>query len=56
MGLQELEKGTLARHLAHIYHLDHLDTGLFYRAVALKMVEKGEDFADKQSAVKKPRF
>ncbi|HUX79224.1 MAG TPA: (d)CMP kinase [Alphaproteobacteria bacterium] len=46
-------KGTLARHLAHIYHLDHLDTGLLYRAVALKMVEEDEDFADKEAAIRK---
>ena len=45
-------KGTLANHLAHIYHLSHLDTGLLYRAVALKMVEGGEDFADKEAAIK----
>ncbi len=45
-------KGTLARHLAHIYHLNHLDTGLLYRAVALKMVEGGEDFADKEAAIR----
>jgi CMP/dCMP kinase len=45
-------KGTLARHLAHIYHLNHLDTGLLYRAVALKMVEGAEDFADKEAAIK----
>jgi len=45
-------KGTLARHLAHIYQLNHLDTGLLYRAVALKMVEGGEDIADKEAAVR----
>ncbi|OJW51269.1 MAG: cytidylate kinase [Alphaproteobacteria bacterium 41-28] len=45
-------KGTLARHLAHIYHLNHLDTGLLYRAVALKMVEGSEDFADKEAAIR----
>ena len=45
-------KGTLARNLSHIYHLAHLDTGLLYRAVALKMVEGGEDIADKDAAVR----
>ena len=45
-------KGTLAHHLAHIYHLNHLDSGLLYRAVALKMVEGGEDFADKEAAIR----
>jgi len=33
-------KGTLARHLAYIYNLAHLDTGLLYRAVALKMLQR----------------
>ncbi len=45
-------KGTLARYLAHIYHLSHLDTGLLYRAVALKIVEGAEDFADKEAAIR----
>ena len=36
-------KGTLAQHLAKIYSLDHLDTGLLYRAVAFKLLEKGEN-------------
>ncbi len=44
-------KGTLARHLARIYHLAHLDTGLLYRAVGLKMLQKGADLADKEAAV-----
>lgn len=45
-------KGTLAQHLAQIYSLDHLDTGLLYRAVALKLVEQGTDFKDKKAALK----
>ncbi len=45
-------KGTLARQLAHIYHLAHLDTGLLYRAVALKMSEGKEDLSDKDAALK----
>jgi len=45
-------KGTLSQHLACIYHLAHLDTGLLYRAVGLKMLERGEDLADKEAAVK----
>jgi cytidylate kinase len=45
-------KGTLARHLACIYGLAYLDTGLLYRAVALKMLERGEDLVNKDSAVK----
>lgn len=43
-------KGTLAKHLAQIYSLDHLDTGLLYRAVAFKLLEKGENFQDKEIA------
>ena len=43
-------KGTLARHLAQIYHLAHLDTGLLYRAVALKMLERGLDLSSEKSA------
>jgi len=45
-------KGTLARRLGQIYRLAHLDTGLLYRAVGLKMLDKGEDLADKQAAIR----
>ncbi|MBA3813820.1 MAG: (d)CMP kinase [Alphaproteobacteria bacterium] len=45
-------KGTLAARLAQIYSLDFLDTGLLYRAVALKMLESGEDFNDKEAALR----
>jgi len=45
-------KGTLARHLAHIYHLAHLDTGLLYRAVALRMLDRGLDLTRKENAIK----
>lgn len=44
-------KGTLARQLAHIYHLAHLDTGLLYRAVGLKMLQREADLTDKETAV-----
>jgi cytidylate kinase len=44
-------KGTLARHLAQIYSLDYLDTGLLYRAIALKIMQKGEDLKDKEAAL-----
>jgi Cytidylate kinase len=37
-------KGTLACHLAQIYNLAHLDTGLLYRAVGLKMLEAKKGF------------
>lgn len=45
-------KGTLARHLAHIYSLDYLDTGLLYRAVAFKLLENKEDLQDREVASK----
>jgi cytidylate kinase len=34
-------KGTIARHLAGVYGLHHLDTGLLYRAVAKAMLDAG---------------
>lgn len=45
-------KGTLARILAKIYHLAHLDTGLLYRGVALKMFKEGCDVSDQEAAVR----
>lgn len=45
-------KGTLAQYLAQIYSLDHLDTGLLYRAVASNLLEKGENLEDKETARK----
>lgn len=45
-------KGTLARQLAHIYHLAHLDTGLLYRAVGLKMLKEEKDLTDKEASIK----
>jgi CMP/dCMP kinase len=36
-------KGTLALRLAAHYHLNHLDTGLLYRAIGRKMVDNGLD-------------
>lgn len=45
-------KGTLACHLARIYHLSHLDTGLLYRAVAFKLLKGGDDLSDQEAAVK----
>lgn len=43
-------KGTLASHLAKIYHLRHLDTGLLYRAVAFKMLQAGIKATQKHEA------
>jgi len=34
-------KGTLARRVADYYHLNHLDTGLTYRAVAQQLIRHG---------------
>lgn len=34
-------KGTLARNLAHHYHLKHLDTGLLYRALGYLAINRG---------------
>ncbi|HEY9212535.1 MAG TPA: (d)CMP kinase [Ancylobacter sp.] len=39
-------KGTLAKRLAEHYHLPHLDTGLLYRAVGLKVLDRGVRFDD----------
>lgn len=48
-------KGTLARELAARFSLAHLDTGSLYRAVALKVLEAGEDPADEKAAAKAAR-
>lgn len=45
-------KGTLARKLAAHYQLDHLDTGLTYRAVAKAMLDHGFPLDDERNAVK----
>ena len=44
-------KGTLARRLAGHYKLPHLDTGLLYRAVGLKVLERGVRFDDEPTLV-----
>jgi cytidylate kinase len=44
-------KGTLARHLAHLYSLDHLDTGLLYRAVAFKLLATKSELNDHGAAL-----
>jgi len=49
-------KGTLAHHLAHIYSLECLDTGLLYRAVAFKILKAGDDLHDKEAAGKAAQF
>lgn len=43
-------KGTIAKRLATHYRLPYLDTGLLYRATAMKMAEQGLDLNDGQTA------
>ena len=45
-------KGTLARKLAVHYDLAYLDTGSLYRAVALKLLQAGDDPRDEGAAMK----
>ena len=44
-------KGTLARCLAHLYHLAHLDTGLLYRALGLAVLQRNLDPSDPKAAI-----
>ncbi|WP_295709628.1 (d)CMP kinase [uncultured Brevundimonas sp.] len=43
-------KGTIAGRLAREYRLPHLDTGLLYRAVGLKVLETGGSLDDAEAA------
>jgi cytidylate kinase len=43
-------KGTLAWRLGQHFGIPHLDTGLLYRAVGLRMLAGGHDFADQDAA------
>ena len=43
-------KGTMARRLADHFHLNMLDTGLAYRAVAHKMLQEGLNLTDATAA------
>lgn len=45
-------KGTLGRRLAAHFGLAHLDTGMLYRAVALRVLEAGADPADAAQAAR----
>ena len=49
-------KGTLARRLAQHFGLPHLDTGLLYRAVARRMLDRGEEPADGRAAERAARL
>ena len=44
-------KGTIARQLAHVYGLHHLDTGLLYRAVAKAVLDAGHSPGDAVRAI-----
>jgi CMP/dCMP kinase len=44
-------KGTIARHLAQVYGLHHLDTGLLYRAVAKGVLDAGYSPDDIDKAI-----
>ncbi|MEO1650001.1 MAG: (d)CMP kinase [Pseudomonadota bacterium] len=44
-------KGTIARRVAEHFGLTHLDTGLLYRAVAQKVLEREQDLMDVDAAV-----
>jgi CMP/dCMP kinase len=44
-------KGTLAKRIAARFGLDHLDTGLLYRAVARDVRRRGEELGDPAAAI-----
>jgi CMP/dCMP kinase len=44
-------KGTIARQLAQVYGLHHLDTGLLYRAVAKAVIDAGFSPDDAEQAI-----
>jgi len=44
-------KGTLSRRIAAHYGLNHLDTGLLYRAVARALLDQGKALTDEEAAV-----
>ncbi|MEX2298624.1 MAG: (d)CMP kinase [Dongiaceae bacterium] len=48
-------KGTLGRRLAARYGLAYLDTGLIYRAVAVRLLGEGGDLADAETAERAAR-
>src|ERR1700682_6107159 len=44
-------KGTIARHVAGHYGLPHLDTGLLYRGVAVRLLDRGHTLDDVKAAI-----
>lgn len=45
-------KGTIARAIARHFGLPHLDTGLLYRATALRLLQSGADLQDPAAAAR----
>jgi len=43
-------KGTIARRVAEHYRLPHLDTGLLYRGVAIRLLDRGHALDDRTAA------
>ncbi len=48
-------KGTIAARLARTYGLPHLDTGLLYRAVGVRLLEAGRSLDDEAAATEAAR-
>src|ERR1700682_852331 len=44
-------KGTIARRVAGHYGLPHLDTGLLYRGVAVRLLDRGHALDDVKAAI-----
>ncbi len=42
-------KSTIAKRLAELLHIDYIDTGAMYRAVALKLLRTGTDYRDEEA-------
>ncbi|HLL26290.1 MAG TPA: (d)CMP kinase [Xanthobacteraceae bacterium] len=48
-------KGTIARKIAAHFKLPHLDTGLLYRAVAVRLLDRGRSLDDEKTAAEAAR-
>lgn len=44
-------KGTIANHLADVFNLKHLDTGLLFRAAAKRIIDKNIDLSDEAAII-----
>lgn len=49
-------KGTIARRIAHQFHLSHMDTGALYRAVAKHILDQGKNPDDKDAAIEAAEY